>query len=288
MHPIATEEEVSLVKNMSQAQGFGIKSIARKTQLPYSVVREILNIEYIKNKQSSLTDAQIDEIVLLYENKARIHDIAIRFKRHYYTIKSALISRGVKLRGANRFIIFSKDQQKDIVFRYSGGESIESIKKSFKCSHKPILKILRANNIQIRSCKNGSSHRFYDSVKIPSSSFSSKKTAATKRGLCWEISQKDVNALFESQHGLCAYTGLPMFFSGDPYEYSVMAKENPYAISIDRKDSLKGYTLDNVVLCCRFVNYAKNLFTEKEFKTALLKAAFSIAGSSSLQEFLGQ
>ena len=35
---------------------------------------------------------------------------------------------------------------------------------------------------------------------------------------------------------------------------------------IDRKDNIKGYTVDNVVPCCRICNMAKSNLTEKEFR----------------------
>lgn len=35
---------------------------------------------------------------------------------------------------------------------------------------------------------------------------------------------------------------------------------------LDRIDNKKGYTIDNIVSCCKFCNYAKNIRTEQEFK----------------------
>lgn len=39
------------------------------------------------------------------------------------------------------------------------------------------------------------------------------------------------------------------------------AGATPFAASLDRKDSAKGYTPDNVEFVCRFVNFGKNRFT---------------------------
>lgn len=40
-------------------------------------------------------------------------------------------------------------------------------------------------------------------------------------------------------------------------------------VSFDRKDNNKGYTKDNVVLCCHFVNKAKNILSINEFKSLI-------------------
>lgn len=288
MHLGLTEEQITLVKTLNEKHGLGVKSICRKTNFPNSVVREVLGVRGTMGGKPSMTNEQIEEIVCMYNKDIPLHEIGTKFKKHYYTIKSALISRGVELKGQKRGKPFSNEEESEIVRRYESGESVDSIRKSFKCSHKPILRVLYAHEVEIRDRGNISKRRTYRSFKIPSSTFSAKKSSADKRGLCWEISQKDVSDLFEKQKGLCAYTGLSMVFSGDPYEYSKIAAENPYAISIDRKDSLLGYTVDNIVLCCRFVNYAKNLFSEKQFKEVLLKASLSIASSPELQIFLNK
>jgi len=43
------------------------------------------------------------------------------------------------------------------------------------------------------------------------------------------------------------------------------------ASGIDRIDSYKGYAVGNCVPCCRHCNYAKNRFTQKEFKEHIIK-----------------
>lgn len=62
---------------------------------------------------------------------------------------------------------------------------------------------------------------------------------------------------FEEQHGRCAVTALP-FEKGN-------RKHAPYAPSIDRKDSAKGYTPENCQLVCYMVNCARNQFSDYEF-----------------------
>lgn len=55
--------------------------------------------------------------------------------------------------------------------------------------------------------------------------------------------------LFKSQNGLCAYTSIPLKIK-NPKRYEVL--------SLDRIDSKKGYTKDNVVWVCNAVNMFKS------------------------------
>lgn len=77
-------------------------------------------------------------------------------------------------------------------------------------------------------------------------------------------------ALWESQQGRCALTGLHL-----GHRFNA-----PLAVSIDRKDSTQGYVPGNVQLVCQWVNRAKNNMSNEDFKSLLLysreKAEFVI------------
>lgn len=60
--------------------------------------------------------------------------------------------------------------------------------------------------------------------------------------------------LFEEQGGKCFYSGLDMV-AGDDFK----------APSVDRIDSAGFYMKDNIVLCCRALNLAKNKYGVDEF-----------------------
>ena len=66
--------------------------------------------------------------------------------------------------------------------------------------------------------------------------------------------------LWDNQNGKCYYTGLEMVLLG---------AKSPYKISIDRIDSNKNYSVDNCVLCCQCINYAKNMYSVEEFRLFL-------------------
>ena len=56
--------------------------------------------------------------------------------------------------------------------------------------------------------------------------------------------------LFENQNGLCGYFKIPLFIT-EIYKH-------PFKPSIDRIDNNKGYTKDNIVLCCLMANMGRN------------------------------
>jgi hypothetical protein len=74
-----------------------------------------------------------------------------------------------------------------------------------------------------------------------------------------QIDLDDLVSLYHQQDGKCAIAGVMMCH--------VFGKPN--TISIDRIDSAKGYTLDNVHLVCQWVNLAKSKYSLEVFKRAL-------------------
>lgn len=69
-----------------------------------------------------------------------------------------------------------------------------------------------------------------------------------------DIIVDDLVAIWESQAGRCALSGLPMLHELNHLQ----------AISIDRKDSSLGYTKGNVQLVCQWVNKAKGNHSDAE------------------------
>lgn len=74
-----------------------------------------------------------------------------------------------------------------------------------------------------------------------------------------DLTLAEIKSLWDAQQGKCAYTGLPMVLPDSVGGWKAGA--TPFAASLDRKDSAKGYTPDNVEFVCRFVNLGKNKFT---------------------------
>lgn len=75
---------------------------------------------------------------------------------------------------------------------------------------------------------------------------------AAKAGRECLLTPTDFWAMWKKQAGKCFYTGRPMVIGCDHASESSLD-----SVSVDRVDNAKGYTVDNVVLCCLWVNNAK-------------------------------
>ena len=76
------------------------------------------------------------------------------------------------------------------------------------------------------------------------------------RGIKNDLTVNDINELFENQSGLCYWFKIPLIPSNKT--------KHPQQPSLDRLDRNKGYTKDNVVLCCYSANIGRN---ENDLKT---------------------
>lgn len=85
--------------------------------------------------------------------------------------------------------------------------------------------------------------------------FESCKRGALDRNIPFHITKEDVTRMCIESNGKCALSGLPL-----SSEYN-----NPMKASIDRIDSSKGYTVENVQLVGSMVNKAKNDLTTELF-----------------------
>lgn len=74
------------------------------------------------------------------------------------------------------------------------------------------------------------------------------KDRAKKVNIDFELSEDFIKELYDRQNGRCFYTNRPL--------QQTLGYDN--SMSVDRKDSMKGYTEDNVCLCCKRVNWIKH------------------------------
>lgn len=89
--------------------------------------------------------------------------------------------------------------------------------------------------------------------------FTSLSAGARSRGLHVLITTQTINDLWESQAGRCALTGLEMTrtYGMGPVQTNA---------SVDRIDSFREYSLDNVQLVCVVVNRMKLALSVKDFR----------------------
>jgi hypothetical protein len=82
-----------------------------------------------------------------------------------------------------------------------------------------------------------------------------KTHSKTKRQIAPEITKQDLIDQWNAQNGKCAYTG---------WEMSLDTGSKLIA-SLERRDSSRGYSRDNIVLVCWLANCAKNTLTLDQF-----------------------
>lgn len=114
-------------------------------------------------------------------------------------------------------------------------------------------------NKPCRKCSVGKSINSYKEV---SSDFYNKfKNSAKIRGLYFDITPKDIYDLWIKQNKKCNFSGIELYFTKNRIrKHNKNLKETSYFwgnASIDRIDSLKGYTLDNIQLLEKNVNIMK-------------------------------
>jgi hypothetical protein len=85
---------------------------------------------------------------------------------------------------------------------------------------------------------------------------------AKKRNLECAVTLADLKVMFEAQRGVCPYTGWQLI-------HPTVARKRirqPQQASVDRKDSSKGYTKNNIEFVCYMANIAKNSFTAEQLR----------------------
>lgn len=81
------------------------------------------------------------------------------------------------------------------------------------------------------------------------------KASAKAKNIEFSITLEDVLSLWIEQKGICPYTGWQM----------TTETRSKALVSIERKDSDKGYTRNNCILTCWIANRAKHLLTQDQF-----------------------
>jgi len=129
--------------------------------------------------------------------------------------------------------------------------------------------IIRADQIirnNQKSCgcsviyKNGSeSHRWRGYEDIPKTFFDTLKAKAKQRNYVFDISIQDIWERYIKQNKKCNLSGVPIKF------YKQIKLRNKITASVDRIDSKKGYTKDNIQIVHKIINVMKNDFTNEEF-----------------------
>lgn len=93
-----------------------------------------------------------------------------------------------------------------------------------------------------------------------------------RRGKEHSLTLEEMKEVWDKQKGICPYTGFNLKLFGRKSAYK--AEDGHLAASLDRKDSLKGYTKDNIQFVSLMANYAKHRFSENIMTSFCKQIAF--------------
>lgn len=131
--------------------------IAKQLDLHNTTVLEVLERHNIPRRKRTcpLTAEQQKEAVKLYtEEKLSINIIAQRFNTNGHTIAKILRKNEVKIAHTYRSYKFSKDEQKDIVYLYTGRKLSQlQIAHTFGVTATTISRVLLAHNVEIENSR---------------------------------------------------------------------------------------------------------------------------------------
>lgn len=91
-----------------------------------------------------------------------------------------------------------------------------------------------------------------------------KQRAKENSKFICQLTLQDLKAQFDLQKGICPYSGVQLILP----KYDAKPPKTHMA-SLDRKDSTKGYTADNIQFVSACINYMKNDLTTQEFEQFL-------------------
>jgi len=201
-----------------------------------------------------------DEIEYLKNNYGKISRsiIADKLSRSIFAIMSAAAKHNLS-HFESKYKI-----DKDTLIKLYIEESISviDIAKQFTLTEDNIYTLLnhfdiKTNNkdkvIELTSGANNCNWKGHGSV--PGKALSRVAHGAIRRGIKFDLSIEDLSDKFEKQNGKCFYTGLKLSFDNNA--------ENK--ASVDRIDSSKGYTKENIQWVSKDVNFMKQALSHERF-----------------------
>ena len=78
------------------------------------------------------------------------------------------------------------------------------------------------------------------------------------------ITLDDIKEQWKNQNGICYWLDIEMSLA------DLAISRSPFAPSVDRLDSSRGYHKDNIVLCTRFANLGRGAYDNDDFKPRLI------------------
>lgn len=219
--------------------------------------------------KAKMFDLKKDRIISLYGDGKTAREICQELGASSHSVLSLLKERGIRVRTNVDYLPDISIQHDTIAARYQAGESARDLSHEFNIGLRHLNRILAQKGVKRRSFKEAHQHRVKERMFIPVATYSKWKHNALDRGFEWAMSYEKLEALYLKQNGLCHYTKVPMLTGRRVHKIA----HKPTSLSLDRLDATKGYTDDNVVLCCRAINLAKNHWSADEFCDFLSQVA---------------
>lgn len=113
----------------------------------------------------------------------------------------------------------------------------------------------RCARLEVLAKNGGRANNYKGTKHFPGKTIAQWKLSAKRRNHFWALTVEDLDRIYESQQGLCALSGLSMVWAGP----------KQYRPSIDRIDSTRGYSPENIQFVCSVINIMKNKIDESEF-----------------------
>lgn len=218
----------------------GIETLFKKNTKKWSEDEK----ELLKNNYGKKTRQELAKIL----NRS-IHSIlamAFKLRLNHFDSKYSHINK-------SEFIDLYINQEKSILF----------LSEKFNISRDDVYTLLDKWNIPKRT-KNDyldlisgkNNHNWKGSNKIPGAILSSIVCRARSKNIEVSISIEDLEEIFIKQEGKCVYSGFVL---------TLKSKKSIGNASVDRIDSSKGYTKDNIQWVHKDINFMKQNFTEEHF-----------------------
>jgi len=74
------------------------------------------------------------------------------------------------------------------------------------------------------------------------------------------IDESDLKEIWERQGGRCYWFNIPLDLNLLYKDHPDWYPKHPLAPSVDKIDETGDYTRDNLVICCRFANFGRNIY----------------------------
>lgn len=194
--------------------------------------------------------------------------IATRFgKNKWWTInllKKYDIPRKPKGGGYNKVNLQGQRFGKYLVVGMAASDKNGNSKWKCRCDCGTLKNIGRAALTRYQALSCGKCTRRYNWKgygEISGYYFNRARHGAKRRGLEFNITIEEIWNLFLKQDRKCALSGLPLVFISNAYG----KHKHEQTASLDRKDSSKGYTLDNVQWIHKDINFMKQSNSDEYF-----------------------